>query len=73
MTIALFCSSRNRVPAAKTGGTEQPVYYLARKLAKRGHWVVLYAAKGSKVPGVEIREISPFITFSKQKYFLRMI
>ncbi len=68
MKIALFCSSRNRIPSLKTGGTEQPIYYLTRELAKRNHQVVLYAAKGSKVPGVKIREISPFATFSRQKH-----
>jgi len=68
MKIALFCSSRNRIPSIKTGGTEQPIFYLAKGLAERGHRVVLYAAKGSKVPGVRVREISPFATFSEQKY-----
>jgi len=41
---------------------------LAQELAKRGHQVTLYAAKGSKVIGVKIVEISPFVSFSKQKY-----
>jgi len=68
MKIALFCSSRNVIPPQKSGGTEQPIYYLARDLAEKGHQVFLYAARGSKVLGVKIREISPFITFSKQKY-----
>jgi len=68
MKIALFCSSRNRIPALKTGGTEQPIYYLTRELAKKGHQVFLYAAKGSKIPGVKIKEISPFVTFSKQTH-----
>lgn len=68
MKIALFCSSKNVIPPLKTGGTEQPIYYLARGLAERGHQVFLYAARGSKVPGVEIKEISPFVTCLKQKY-----
>ena len=68
MTIALFCSSRNIIPANKTGGTEQPIYYLARGLVKKGHQITLYAAKGSKIPGVKVREISPFATFTKQKH-----
>jgi len=68
MKIALFCSSRNRIPSIKTGGTEQPIFYLAKGLAQRGHQVTLFAAKGSKVPGVKIKEISPFVTFSKQKH-----
>mgnify|MGYP001277775135 CR=1 FL=1 len=68
MKIALFCSSRNIIPINKTGGTEQPIYYLARELVKRGHQITLYAAKGSKVSGVKVKEISPFATFAKQKY-----
>lgn len=68
MKIALFCSSRNVVPPFKTGGTEQPIYYLAKELAKRGHQVVLYAARGSKVLGVKVKEISPFATCVKQEH-----
>jgi glycosyltransferase involved in cell wall biosynthesis len=68
MKIALFCSSRNTIPPVETGGTEQPIYYLARGLAEKGHQVTLYVARGSKVPGVKIKEISPFATFLKQKY-----
>jgi len=68
MKIALFCSSRNIIPSFKTGGTEQPIFYLARGLAKRGHRVTLYAAQGSKIPGVKTKEISPFATCLKQKY-----
>lgn len=68
MRIALFCSSRNIIPSFKTGGTEQPIFYLARELAKRGHQVTLYAARGSKVPRVKIKEISHFATFTKQEY-----
>lgn len=65
MKIALFCSSRNIIPPQKTGGTEQPIFYLARGLAERGHRVTLYAGRGSKVPGVKVKEISPFNLFSK--------
>ncbi len=68
MKIALICSSRNIIPPTKTGGTEQPIFYLAKGLAERGHKVVLYAAKGSKAPGVEVKEISPFVTFVRQKH-----
>lgn len=68
MRIALFCSSRNVIPSFKTGGTEQPIFYLARGLAKKGHQVTLYAARGSKVPGVKIKEISPFATCLEQKH-----
>ena len=68
MKIALFCSSRNIISPTGIGGTEQPIYYLARELAKRNHQVSLYAAKGSKIRGVKVKEISPFVTFTKQKH-----
>ncbi len=68
MKIAFFCSSRNIISPTGIGGTEQPVYYLVRELAKRSHQVTLYAAKGSKVIGVKVKEISPFATFTKQKH-----
>ncbi len=67
MKIALFCSARNLIPPPKTGGTEQPIFYLARELAIKGHEVVLYAARGSRVPGVTIREISPFVLGRNRK------
>jgi len=68
MKIALFCSSRNIIPSIKTGGTEQPTFYLAKGLAERGHEVVVFAAKGSKVPNVEIRNISLTQTCVEQKF-----
>jgi len=68
MKIALFSSSRNKIPSFKTGGTEQPIFYLARELVKRNHQVTLLAARGSKIPGVKIKEISPFTTCLKQQY-----
>jgi glycosyltransferase involved in cell wall biosynthesis len=68
MRIALFCSSRNTVPPKKTGGTEQPIFYLAKGLARRGHKVTLYAAKNSCVPGLKVKEISPFALGSRD-YF----
>ncbi len=68
MKIALFCSSRNRIPSIKTGGTEQPIYYLAKTLAERKHDVTVFAAKGSRIPKVKVKEISPFVTFAKQKF-----
>jgi len=68
MKIALFCSSRNIISPTGIGGTEQPTYYLARELIKRKHQVTLYAVKGSKVPGVKVKEISPFATFTQQKH-----
>ena len=39
------------------GGVESFTWYLARWLAGRGHDVVLYAAPGSSVPGVEVEEL----------------
>lgn len=68
MKIAIFCSSKNIVPSIRTGGTEQPTYYLAKGLAEKGHDVSLFAARGSNIPGVAIREISPFQTCVKQKF-----
>jgi glycosyltransferase involved in cell wall biosynthesis len=68
MKVALICSSRNIIPSFKTGGTEQPIFYLARGLAEKGHQVTLYAARGSRVPGVKIKEISPFATCLRQKH-----
>lgn len=68
MKIALFCSSRNIIPPLKSGGTEQPIYYLAKELAARGHDVCVYAARGSKIPGVRVKEISPFATCVRQKF-----
>lgn len=70
MKIALFCSSRNKIPSNKTGGTEQPIFYLAKELAKRKHRVTLYAAKGSEVPGVEVKEISTVVVGTKRKHIL---
>ena len=68
MKIAFFCSSRSIIPPLKTGGIEQPAYYWMRELARRGHEITLYAAPGSKIPGVKIKEISPSLTSARQKY-----
>jgi glycosyltransferase involved in cell wall biosynthesis len=68
MKIAFFLSSRNIIPPAKTGGLEQPFYYFIKELVKRGHDITLYAAPGSKINGVKIKYISPFPTFTKQKF-----
>jgi glycosyltransferase involved in cell wall biosynthesis len=67
MRIAFFCSAKNIIPSLKTGGTEQPIYYLIKELASRGHKITLYAAKGSKVKGVKVKEISPIVTGQKRK------
>ncbi|HRY52558.1 MAG TPA: glycosyltransferase family 4 protein [Candidatus Portnoybacteria bacterium] len=68
MKIAFFCSSRSVVPPPRTGGIEWATNYLIQELIKRGHDITLYAAPGSKIKGVKVREISPFPTFTKQKY-----
>ena len=68
MKIAFFLSSKSIVPPPKTGGVEYAIYSLIRELAKRGHKITVYAAPGSKIPGAECRAISPFPTFSNQKY-----
>lgn len=68
MRIAFLSSSRSIIPPLKTGGIEWATYYLIRELVKRGHEITLYAAPGSKIRGVKIREISPFPTFIRQKY-----
>lgn len=68
MKIAFFCSSRNIIPPHKTGGIEWATFFLAKELARRGHKITLYAAHGSKVKGVKVKEISPFPTLVKQKY-----
>ncbi len=68
MKIAFFLSSRNIVPPPKTGGIEQPTYFLTRELAKRGHQITLFSAPGSKIPKVAIKEISPFHILTKLKH-----
>lgn len=60
MKIAFFFSLKNIIPATKTGGIEQPAYYLIKELVKRNHDVTLFAAPGSKIKGVTFRKISPF-------------
>lgn len=67
MRIAFFLSARNTVPAPKTGGIEQPAYYLMREMVRRGHRAVLYAAPGSKLTGAVVKQISPFNTLAKLK------
>ncbi|MDD2753142.1 MAG: glycosyltransferase [Candidatus Portnoybacteria bacterium] len=58
-------SSRNIVPPPKTGGIEQPAFYLIKELVKRGHKIVLFAAPGSKIKGAKVEKISPFSTIAK--------
>lgn len=68
MKIAFFFSLKNIIPAPKTGGIEQPAYYLIKELIKRKHDITLFAAPGSKIKGAEIRNISPFPMKAKIKY-----
>jgi glycosyltransferase involved in cell wall biosynthesis len=68
MKIAFFLSSRNIVPPPKTGGIEQPAYFLIRELEKRGHKITLFSAPGSKISGISIKEISPFHVLAKLKH-----
>lgn len=58
-------SSRNIVPPPKTGGIEQPAFYLIKELVKRGHRITLFAAPGSKIKGAKVEKISPFSTIAK--------
>ena len=47
MRIAILGSVALPVPPSAQGGTEWIVYYQAKGLAKRGHSIILFAAKGS--------------------------
>jgi glycosyltransferase involved in cell wall biosynthesis len=49
MRIAVLGSVALPVPPPAQGGTEWIAYYQAKGLAKRGHKVLLFAARGSKV------------------------
>ncbi len=40
------------------GGVESFTWYLARWLGERGHDVVLFAPPGTRVPGVEVRDLA---------------
>lgn len=68
MKIAFFLSSRNILPPLKTGGIEQPAYFLIQELVKRGHQITLFSAPGSKISRVSIKEISPFHVLTKLKH-----
>jgi len=65
MQIAFFLSSRNVVPPEKTGGIEQPAYYLIRELIKRGHKITIFSAPGSKIKGARVKEMAPFNVLKK--------
>src|SRR3989339_7099 len=68
MKIAFFLSSKNVVSHDRGGGVEYFSYFLTRELARRGHNLTVYAAPGSKIPGVNTREISPFPTNVDMEY-----
>ncbi|MBF8249795.1 MAG: hypothetical protein HW400_396 [Candidatus Levybacteria bacterium] len=61
MRIAILGSVALPVPPPAQGGTEWIAYYQAKGLAKRGHSILLFAAKGSKVnfseQNIEVIEI----------------
>lgn len=61
MRIAILGSVALPVPPPAQGGTEWIAYYQAKGLAKRGHSVLLFAAKGSKAnfseQNIEIVEV----------------
>src|SRR5689334_19350863 len=52
LRIALVVSGR--VPAAKYGGTQRVVPWLARELVRKGHAVTVVAGEGSFVPGARM-------------------
>ncbi len=56
MRIAILGSVALPVPPPFQGGTEWIAYYQAQGLAKRGHEVTLFAAKGSKSDGFTLIE-----------------
>ncbi|MFH0891598.1 MAG: glycosyltransferase [Candidatus Falkowbacteria bacterium] len=68
MKIAFFLSSKNIVSHDRGGGVEYFSYYLTQELARRGHNISVYAAPGSKIPGVNIKTISPFPTNIDMEY-----
>lgn len=68
MKIAFFLSSKNVVSHDRGGGVEYFSYYLTKELARRGHDLSVYAASGSKIPGVKIKEVSPFPTNINMEY-----
>jgi glycosyltransferase involved in cell wall biosynthesis len=61
MRIAILGSVALPVPPPAQGGTEWIAYYQAKGLAKLGHSILLFAAKGSKAnfsePNIEVIEV----------------
>jgi glycosyltransferase involved in cell wall biosynthesis len=68
MKIAFFFSSKNIIPPLKTGGIEQPAYYLIKELIKRKHDITLFAAPGSKIEGTAVKKIFSFPVAKKLKH-----
>lgn len=64
MRIALVVP--NRLPAARYGGTERVVWWLARDLAARGHAVVLLAAAGTRCDFAEVRVVDRRVEIERQ-------
>src|SRR5581483_3078430 len=52
LRVALLVAGR--VPAARYGGTERVVPWLARELVRQGHAVTVIASRGSFVPGARM-------------------
>lgn len=64
MKIAQIVPVMNSVPPKKYGGIEQVVSVLSEGLAKKGHSVDVFAARGSKLkhPRIRVVESAPFPT-----------
>jgi glycosyltransferase involved in cell wall biosynthesis len=59
MHITLYKSGKTPIPPMLYGGTERIVYWLGKALIELGHQVTLIANRHSKIPGAELRVISP--------------
>ncbi|MBO0745984.1 MAG: glycosyltransferase, partial [Candidatus Dormibacteraeota bacterium] len=57
LTIALVASPVTPLGGDQVGGAQAVVVDLAQGLAARGHTVTVHCASGSRVPGVEVREV----------------
>jgi glycosyltransferase involved in cell wall biosynthesis len=57
MRIALIAHHVAPIAPPFAGGVESFTWYLARRLARRGHEVTLFAPCGTHVPGVEVHEL----------------
>lgn len=54
MHVALV--THHRLPVRGYGGTQRVVVWLARALAELGHGVTVVAARGTRLPGLRVRE-----------------